>query len=419
MTVLLITNTFPYGSGESFIEQEIPHLVASFEQVYILPFKGRKGFTESPRRAIPENVKVVVPSESVIDRQFPRFRDWGAWLLLFLRVIFRECGTFKSTAKLLKPRNFILTALRVNRGVLYRREYERILKEEGIGEHIVYSYWVDAWLVGILDYTRRCAHPAKVVSRTHRGDLYPEASQHGYQTCRKFIWKYLDRLYPISTDAIGFLSEEYPELRPKMEIQYLGVRMQDHLPGLPATDRFVSVSCSFVTPVKRVGLILEALKNIPSEMQITHYHIGNGPLLEEMKTLSLTLPSNCRVVWAGYKTQQELMEFYCSYKVDVFINVSESEGVPVSIMEAISFGIPVIATNVGGTRDVVNSSFGKLLDKNFSTKDLALYLEEMWSKSPEEIAKMRNSAFELAHERFNADRNFRVFCTELRRLAAC
>ncbi|NCO54621.1 MAG: glycosyltransferase, partial [Bacteroidetes bacterium] len=51
--------------------------------------------------------------------------------------------------------------------------------------------------------------------------------------------------------------------------------------------------------------------------------------------------------------------------VDLFINVSESEGIPVSIMEALSAGIPVIATNVGGTNEIVNNDVGFLIDKEF------------------------------------------------------
>jgi len=45
----------------------------------------------------------------------------------------------------------------------------------------------------------------------------------------------------------------------------------------------------------------------------------------------------------------DVLNYYASNPVDVFINTSSSEGLPVSIMEAMSFGIPVIATNVGGT----------------------------------------------------------------------
>lgn len=44
--------------------------------------------------------------------------------------------------------------------------------------------------------------------------------------------------------------------------------------------------------------------------------------------------------------------------------MSLSEGIPVSIMEAISFGIPIIATNVGGNAEIVNDETGVLIPVN-------------------------------------------------------
>lgn len=49
---------------------------------------------------------------------------------------------------------------------------------------------------------------------------------------------------------------------------------------------------------------------------------------------------------------------------DLFVNMSLSEGIPVSIMEAISFGIPIIATNVGGNAEIVNDETGVLIPVN-------------------------------------------------------
>ena len=48
-----------------------------------------------------------------------------------------------------------------------------------------------------------------------------------------------------------------------------------------------------------------------------------------------------------------MLDYYKNNIIDIFINLSASEGIPVSIMDAISFGIPCIATNVGGTGEIV------------------------------------------------------------------
>lgn len=55
---------------------------------------------------------------------------------------------------------------------------------------------------------------------------------------------------------------------------------------------------------------------------------------------------------------------YSEHPVDVFINLSTNEGVPVSIMEAISFDIPIVATDVGGTSEIVTDETGILVSSN-------------------------------------------------------
>ena len=60
----------------------------------------------------------------------------------------------------------------------------------------------------------------------------------------------------------------------------------------------------------------------------------------------------------------------------MFINLSSSEGIPVSIMEAQSFGIPVIATNVGGSGEIVVSETGVLVDENRTEASVLLSLNK-------------------------------------------
>ena len=50
----------------------------------------------------------------------------------------------------------------------------------------------------------------------------------------------------------------------------------------------------------------------------------------------------------GYVANTKVQELYSSRKFNLLVNVSETEGIPVSIMEAMSYRLPIIATNVGG-----------------------------------------------------------------------
>ncbi|WP_243669706.1 glycosyltransferase [Methanoculleus chikugoensis] len=84
-----------------------------------------------------------------------------------------------------------------------------------------------------------------------------------------------------------------------------------------------------------------------------------------------TLPGNVSHRFTGYLDNAAVLEHYRQSPIDVFINVSESEGIPVSIMEAESCGIPVIATAVGGIPEIVSDATGILLPEHPAPRDIA------------------------------------------------
>ena len=126
------------------------------------------------------------------------------------------------------------------------------------------------------------------------------------------------------------------------------------------------VSCSELVPVKRVHLIIDILRHIETPLRWVHF--GDGRLMPELKTRVKELPDNINYELRGYVPNQGVLEFYQKNEVDLFVNVSESEGIPVSIMEAISFGIPILATDVGGVHEIVTDKTGVLVDKTFKPK---------------------------------------------------
>jgi len=112
------------------------------------------------------------------------------------------------------------------------------------------------------------------------------------------------------------------------------------------------------------------------------------------------------VVLHSWMTQEEIFSFYRNQAVTWFVNVSESEGIPVSIMEAMSFGIPVIATNVGGSSEIVrNNKNGYLLEKEFK---IATLLECILDRQKEYIIK-RQEAHRTWREQYQAETNYREF----------
>ena len=98
----------------------------------------------------------------------------------------------------------------------------------------------------------------------------------------------------------------------------------------------------------------------------------------------MQLNSNIDFRITGWITKIEIFNLYKFEKPNLFLNLSTSEGLAVSIMEACSFGIPIIATNVGGTPELVDYN-GVLVDKNITPSELAELIIDYAHKSEETV----------------------------------
>lgn len=175
------------------------------------------------------------------------------------------------------------------------------------------------------------------------------------------------------------------------------------------------LSCSGAVNVKRIHLIIEALHCV-KDTRIHWTHLGGGPLLKELQQLAeQTLGSQPNITYefAGQLKNSEVQKYYTENSVDIFVNVSSAEGLPVSLMECMSYGVPAIATDVGGSREIVQEKTGFLLPPDFVPQQLADILEA-YAHMPQENRKaMRQSARDLWQERFDAKKNAVRFLSEL------
>ena len=131
---------------------------------------------------------------------------------------------------------------------------------------------------------------------------------------------------------------------------------------------------------------------------------------------SETLGENVNAVFEGRVENRKVLEFYRNNAINLFINLSDSEGIPVSIMEAMSFGIPCIATNVGGTSEiVVNGINGYLIDDE-DDEYIAGKVDSIATMNAEDYRQLRDAARNTWEQKFNAKKNYRVFIEEIKNI---
>ncbi len=411
--LLLLTKVFPFDKGEEFIEDEISVLAKTFEKVIIIATST----TDHPvqTRTVPENVsvhyirasKVKRSLPGAISRQFP-FKDYKGYSGK------DECKVVKGSLK----KKLYLSYFIAKSEIVYD-EAVKILLQYKLEEYdgvTFYSYWFHDIAMVALRLKRYCAAKAKrAVSRAHGYDLYAYRNSADYLPLRYYILKNIDNVFPCSENGSNYLKERYPDYSDKIQTAYLGTR--DFGTGKESSGSTIHiVSCCHITPIKRVELLAQSLAQLSSSgFNLKWTHFGGGEALNELIKYSEQNLSFMEYDFVGEVKNSELMDFYKNNPVDLFINTSSSEGLPVSIMEACSFGIPTIATDVGGTSEIVkDGETGFLINADFTPDKLAEKIKSVILLPTEEKKKLRENCRSLYLSKFSANDNFANFAQKIK-----
>jgi glycosyltransferase involved in cell wall biosynthesis len=395
--LFLFTNAFPCQSDlEQYIEHEIPYLSNAFEKIYIFPSTFGKVEIK-----IPANVEVI----DFYDNSKISLKNFLTSLPFLLKLYLNELIHSKNKRYLLI--NFKLLIINLynayacsNGLVLFAKKNQINLKECQF-----YSYWFYHSAI-ILSIMKERKLIDGFISRGHLGDVY---LQYLFKTRFQYLkTKNVSKLYLISEHAKEYMTRNFPRFKDKFEVAYLGVK--DNMQNtMPKGKEFILVSCSKVDDRKRVHLIPEILSHI--KFDIHWYHIGRVPVEEKrIYDFLKTKPNNVNVTLLGTIRNQLIHDFYKNNRVDAFINVSTEEGISFAIIEACSYGIPIIATDSNGTREIATNESGFLIPVDFKIEEVVKILNDLNSNV---YPEKRNGARKLFNERFNSEKNFYDFIRQI------
>lgn len=415
--LILFSDTFPYGSGETFLAEELPYLAERFGEIIIHPLYIPHT-PDLPVREVPENITVGEPLLPFDHKNRGKLLLRGLFGIpaglfssgdYFIRRWFAAAGEFVTRtlagrgimagggfggrrASLGRRIWLFADYLLLFRSMLGNRKTIEKIVRESIFSDTLYFYWGDKSVM-LAGYLKKRLSSVKselplFCARFHGSDIYEGAK--GYLPFRKEIYSSIDFAAPVSKHGAGYINEyiaEYLSDRkdvPVVITHHLGSRRGGEASGPAERGRgkvFRIVSCSNLIELKRVHLIPEAIKLVCSdesligEMRrrgiegISWNHFGGGKLLAGLKAVAEELTASCTVPGFGVEAvihgrvpHDGILDYYGNSSgtegADLFMITSRSEGVPVSIMEAMSYGIPVIATDVGGVSELFDSASG-------------------------------------------------------------
>lgn len=361
--LLLLTNQFPALGGDTpFVESEIHALAEEFSEVMVLSY----GIPAGDTVGLPHNVEYLGPL-------IPKSAPGLAVLLGHPRVLSRALRLAVGDLKAHRVSgcaNLVRMAKHAVAASVGALTIERVLRGRGtpLAQAHLYGFW---GMNGGLPLALLGPKAKRATVRLHGYDLYEERS--GYIPFRPALLRGVDSALVVSDQGAQYLRERYPNESQKIRVSRLGTK--DHGLGVGGAEGRVSVlSCSGAVEVKRLDRILCAVRELSKATDVHWTHLGGGPTLQDVASeIQRECPANLHIDLRGSVPHSAVVGFYKNEPVDVFVNLSEAEGVPVSVMEASSFGVPIVATRVGGTAEVVvgHPEAGILVDPQATASDVA------------------------------------------------
>lgn len=281
------------------------------------------------------------------------------------------------------------------------------------GNVVLYSYWLSKGAYTIAR-NKKIPNVKYVVSRAHGYDLYEERNSLNYLPFREYINQKLDCIAFISQTGCDYFQHRWNSTgtTAHKRVIPLGVSKYNWIKQVAHSDKIVIASCSACIEIKRLDLIYKFV-NCLNEMttkKIVWIHIGDGPLLDQY--CKMRFDSNVEIHFLGYIDNQKIRRVYSKNNVDYFINMSDSEGIPVSIMEAMSCGIPCIARNVGGNSEIITSDNGLIIDnKTINDEILKKYAILLLNsiENNEKYRKLSTEAYCKWNKEYNSKINYAKF----------
>lgn len=234
--------------------------------------------------------------------------------------------------------------------------YKRAVLQNGTPD-VIYSHYLHNTLKAI---PLRQKYNIPIVAIEHWSQMaYSPIPKNTISTAKQ-VYASIDQLLTVSSalknnikQQIGVDSIVIPNILGK-EFHYTKQdKIKDKTFHLITTGRLI--------PEKHFDMLIQAVANI-SSLPLKLSIIGDGSERKKLQKLIYKLHVKNQVQLLGHKSKQEIVALL--QESDIFVLPSQSETFGVAYIEALACGLPIIATDCGGPRDIVTKNNGLLIPIN-------------------------------------------------------
>jgi glycosyltransferase involved in cell wall biosynthesis len=231
------------------------------------------------------------------------------------------------------------------------------LRKEGID--IVQTFFIDANILGVIA-AELAGVKTIISSRRDMGFWYNTKSLIYLKVINKFVDRFLVNSEAIKENVVK--NEKISN--DKVDVIYNGVNLRYfgktdiEIPrkikkelGIPVDDIVVGFIANLNRRVKRPDVFIKASAIVSQASKNASFLIvGDGHLRDELDELARTLNVHDKIIFAGQrKNVASLLKV-----IDIGVLTSDSEGFPNAILEYMATGIPTVATDTGGNRELID-----------------------------------------------------------------
>jgi len=278
-----------------------------------------------------------------------------------------------------KPWRFLVTVL----GILREGRGAQVLYVNGLYlEAVIANYWLHKPMV------QKIVGDWAWERSTNKGwikDNFEEFQQRKYgakverlKTLRNFCVRRADTLIAPS-DYLARVITTWGVSASKIVVVYNAVEIPSFArTTVPLTTRLNVVTVGRLVAWKQIDHLIEAVTEIEDAGLVV---VGDGPERSRLEDLARANNVNDRVYFAGQRSQEETLALMAA--CDLFVLNSTYEGFPHVVLEAMCAGLPVVATEVGGTPELVRHGENGLLISPSANGALSKTLLKLLSCSEE------------------------------------
>ena len=365
MRMLYVTATMPYGTGEAFLIPEVREILRRGWELLIVP--------RTPPREI-------VHRDTAAFQEFCVVRPLLSWDILLSATAELLCHPIRATAALrvlLRSRD--LATLVKNLAVYPKGLWLGRLSRRWRADHI-HAHWVSTPATLALVASTVSGVPWSCTA--HRADIAMNNLLASKLSNAKFV-RFISESGRTMAVSLGARV-----LKKKTPVIHVGVVLPDADSQVGTLDHGCNLLCpGNLYPVKGHVHLLRAMAILRGRGVACVLHIaGRGELRPELEAMVRDLDLADTVRFLGQLSHDEILAAHERHRFDIVVLPSIDlgnnlhEGIPVVLVEAMSYGIPVVATSTGGIPELLCDGAGIMVPPQDPTA-LAVAIERLMTDS--------------------------------------